>query len=89
MHPKKAKDFDILYNELEAWRLNETKKVKSSTELPIIIGGGIRSIEEMDKIYKAGANLLVIGNKIEEDVNFLLDLANYFKKEKTDRSSEN
>ena len=33
MHPKKTKDFDILYNELEAWRLNETKKVKSSTEL--------------------------------------------------------
>lgn len=33
MHPKKPKDFDILYNELEAWRLNETKKVKSSTEL--------------------------------------------------------
>lgn len=33
MHPKKGKDFDILYNELEAWRLNETKKVKSSTEL--------------------------------------------------------
>jgi len=33
MHPKKGKDFEILYNELEAWRLNETKKIKSSTEL--------------------------------------------------------
>jgi len=33
MHPKKGKDFDILYNELEAWRLNETKKIKSSNEL--------------------------------------------------------
>lgn len=33
MHPKKGKDFDILYNELEAWRLNETKKIKNSTEL--------------------------------------------------------
>jgi len=33
MHPKKSKDFDILYNELEAWRLNETKKIKNSTEL--------------------------------------------------------
>ena len=33
MHPKKSKDFDILYNELEAWRLNETKKIKSSNEL--------------------------------------------------------
>jgi hypothetical protein len=33
MHPKKSKDFDILYNELEAWRLNETKKIKSSNDL--------------------------------------------------------
>lgn len=33
MHPKKVKDFEILYNELEAWRLNETKKIKSSSEL--------------------------------------------------------
>ena len=33
MHPKKYKDFEILYNELEAWRLNETKKIKNSTDL--------------------------------------------------------
>lgn len=33
MHPKNPKDFDILYDELEAWRLNETKKIKASTDL--------------------------------------------------------
>lgn len=33
MHPKKNKDFEVLYNELEAWRLNETKKIKASNEL--------------------------------------------------------
>lgn len=33
MHPKKNQDFEVLYNELEAWRLNETKKIKASTEL--------------------------------------------------------
>ena len=33
MRPRKAKDFEILYNELEAWRLNETKKIKSSNDL--------------------------------------------------------
>ena len=33
MHPKKGKDFEVLYNELEAWRLSETKKIKASTEL--------------------------------------------------------
>jgi hypothetical protein len=35
MHPKTSKDFEILYNELEAWRLNETKKIKNSTELSV------------------------------------------------------
>lgn len=33
MHPKKGKDFEVLYNELEAWRLNETRKIKASAEL--------------------------------------------------------
>lgn len=33
MHPKKGKDFEVLYGELEAWRLNETKKIKASSEL--------------------------------------------------------
>ena len=33
MHPKVGKDFDILFNELEAWRLNETKKIKGSKNL--------------------------------------------------------
>lgn len=33
MHPKKERDFEILYEELEAWRLSETKKIKASTEL--------------------------------------------------------
>ena len=35
MHPKKGKDFDILFNELEAWRLNETKKIKNSSDLNV------------------------------------------------------
>ena len=33
MHPRKYKDFEILYNELEAWRLAETKKIKASADL--------------------------------------------------------
>lgn len=30
MHPRTAADFEILYNELEAWRLQETSKIKSA-----------------------------------------------------------
>lgn len=55
------------------------KKIKENTDLPIIVGGGIKSIIDLEKAYEAGANVAVIGNKIEEDINFLLDLTNYFK----------
>jgi len=30
MHPRTAADFEILYNELEAWRLQETRKIKAA-----------------------------------------------------------
>lgn len=30
MHPRTAADFEILYNELEAWRLQETSKIKAA-----------------------------------------------------------
>ncbi|MEZ4922651.1 MAG: geranylgeranylglyceryl/heptaprenylglyceryl phosphate synthase [Crocinitomicaceae bacterium] len=58
------------------------KAVRSNIQLPIIIGGGIRSIEELDHAYEAGANLVVIGNKIEEDSDFLLDLIGYSEMKK-------
>lgn len=45
--------------------------------LPIIIGGGIRSIEQIQEMHKAGANVVVIGNKLEEDSDFLLDIHSY------------
>ena len=46
----------------------------SSLPVPLIVGGGVRSLEKMDALKKAGANVIVIGNKIEEDLDFLLDI---------------
>ena len=46
-------------------------------ELPIIIGGGIRTLEQIEKCHAAGATIVVIGNKLEEDSDFLLDIHNY------------
>ena len=39
---------------------------------PIIIGGGIRSKEAIMQLSQA--NVIVIGNKIEEDIDFLIDI---------------
>lgn len=50
---------------------------------PLIIGGGIRTINQIEELHKAGANVVVIGNKIEEDINFLLDIHSYIKQQDT------
>lgn len=51
----------------------------SDLNLPIIIGGGIKSISQIENLHKAGASIVVIGNKIEDDSDFLLDILQYKK----------
>lgn len=53
------------------------KAVKLNTELPIIVGGGIKSIDGIETAHNAGADVVVIGNKIEENIDFLLDIKSY------------
>lgn len=51
--------------------------------LPVIVGGGFRSIEQIADAHAAGAQIVVIGNKLEEDSNFLLDIYNYKNQSKS------
>jgi putative glycerol-1-phosphate prenyltransferase len=44
--------------------------VKSKIDIPLIVGGGIRSQEELKNAYKAGADLVVIGTAFEQDLSF-------------------
>lgn len=48
-------------------------------DLPVIAGGGIRTAKQIKDLHLAGANVVVIGNKIEEDIDFLLDIQVYLK----------
>jgi phosphoglycerol geranylgeranyltransferase len=54
--------------------LEHTKKVIST---PILVGGGIQSKQQLVDYTNAGANVLVIGNKIEEELDFLLDVRDF------------
>ena len=45
------------------------RAVRSSVGLPIIVGGGLRSIEDIDKAYSAGADIVVVGTAIEKIMN--------------------
>ena len=48
--------------------------VKQDLNIPLIVGGGIRNKEQLDKAYKAGADMVVIGTAFEEDESFLNEL---------------
>lgn len=43
------------------------KAVKSALEIPVIVGGGIRSSEQLQLAYHSGADLVVIGTAFEND----------------------
>ena len=58
---------------------SEMIQALSSVKSPLIIGGGLGSINSIEAAHRSGANLVVIGNKLEEDIDFLLDLRDYMK----------
>ena len=44
--------------------------VAQNIKVPLIVGGGIRSKQEIENAYKAGADVVVIGTAFENDINF-------------------
>ena len=54
--------------------LHIISEVKKNISLPLMVGGGIRTVEEARQIYKAGADLIVIGSAIEENPESITDL---------------
>jgi putative glycerol-1-phosphate prenyltransferase len=50
--------------------------VKKDCNLPLIVGGGIRSKQQLEMAYQSGADLVVIGTAFEEDENFFNELKN-------------
>lgn len=49
--------------------------VRDAVDLPIIVGGGINSGEKAYQALKAGADLIVVGNGIEQDPDLLPQLS--------------
>ena len=50
------------------------KKVKNEITVPLIVGGGIKTIKQATELYRAGADVLVVGNAIESHPEFLTKL---------------
>lgn len=46
-------------------------QVAKNIDIPLIIGGGIKTTAQIESAWKAGATLVVVGTAIEEDPNWL------------------
>jgi phosphoglycerol geranylgeranyltransferase len=51
------------------------KEVKENISIPLIVGGGIRTREQAVTACNAGADLIVVGNAIENDSSCLKEIA--------------
>lgn len=54
----------------------EAVKMVSKINTCLIVGGGINSIQQIKEYHSAGANIVVIGNYIESNPDFLLEIKN-------------
>lgn len=54
------------------------KKVKKQIHIPLIVGGGINSVKKAQQVINAGADIVVVGNALEKNVNLLSEISKVF-----------
>ncbi|MFD1614534.1 geranylgeranylglyceryl/heptaprenylglyceryl phosphate synthase [Gelatiniphilus marinus] len=69
----------LIYLEAGSGALNPVSaetitKIKQDIKIPLIVGGGIKNKQQLEKAYQSGADLVVIGTAFEEDESFFNDL---------------
>lgn len=57
-------------------KIEMIKKVKQNINVPLIVGGGLNTPEDIKNTIKAGADIVVIGTAIENDISILPHLVN-------------
>ena len=50
---------------------NLIAKVKENINIPLFVGGGIKSREQLQSAYQSGADLVIIGTAFEEKYTLL------------------
>jgi len=51
------------------------KTIKKQISIPIIVGGGITSVKQTKQLIKSGANMLVIGNVLEKNIQLITEIS--------------
>jgi len=49
--------------------------VSGAVDIPLIVGGGIRTAEKVKENLDAGADVIVVGNAFEQDPSLLIDIS--------------
>jgi putative glycerol-1-phosphate prenyltransferase len=60
---------------IEPVKTNLIAEVKKNIGIPLIVGGGIKSPEQITSIYNAGADIIVIGTALEKSISDMEVLA--------------
>lgn len=51
------------------------RAVRQAVEVPLIVGGGINTVEKAQAALTAGADVIVVGNQVEKSPDFLADMS--------------
>jgi putative glycerol-1-phosphate prenyltransferase len=75
----------LIYLEAGSGALNPVpgsiiQQVRKSIDIPLIVGGGINRTEKAINALHAGADVIVIGNKLEQNPDFIKDVSYVLKK---------
>jgi phosphoglycerol geranylgeranyltransferase len=55
------------------------REVKKNTTIPLIVGGGIHTAEQVRMIYEAGADIIVVGTVLEDNTGEFASLLEFVK----------
>lgn len=56
------------------------RRVKDEVDIPLIIGGGITTADQAIAVWEAGADMIVVGNAIEDDVSVITSISQALNK---------
>ncbi len=56
------------------------QKVKQNVDIPLIVGGGLKTPADVETAIEAGADVIVVGNILEKDPERVLELGKIFQK---------
>jgi putative glycerol-1-phosphate prenyltransferase len=51
------------------------RKVSGAINVPLVVGGGMRTIEDVRNCFESGADIAVVGNALESNPDLLEELA--------------